>query len=82
MGYKIHYKVRMCPIVLRFLAVTLTLQTTSMCAHACGDESVDCLKAAQLFQHPFQRLFFTCASTIYYLVQIQKTHAVELVRLV
>lgn len=54
----------MCLIVLRFLAVTLTLETTSMCMHACGNESVECHKAARLFNQPFQRLFFTCKHNI------------------
>lgn len=50
-GYKIDYKARArlracAKSVLRLLAVTLTLQTTSVCVHACGDESVSCHKVA------------------------------------
>lgn len=50
-SYEIDNKVRArlgacAKSVLRLLAVTLTLQTPSVCTHACGDESVTSHKAA------------------------------------
>lgn len=43
----------MCLYVLRFWQLLL-LHKPHQRMHACGDESVECYKAAQLFYHLFQ----------------------------
>lgn len=70
----------MCLNVLRFWQLLL-LHKPHQCMHACGDESVECHKAAQLFYHLFQWLFFTFKHNIVPSTDSIKRHVVHSVSL-
>lgn len=62
--------------VLRFWH-SLSLYKPHQCTHACGDESVNCHKASQLFHHLFQWLFFAFKHNIAPSTDFQKMHVVD-----
>lgn len=56
-------RAQLCPRALRFWH-SLALKKPHHCRHACEDESGQCHKAAQLFHHLLQRMFFTFRHSI------------------